>query len=143
MLGATVQLKSWPMAFLTTRVQTVRRAYRRRARSMQASKACGLALSKDEAGGRARVQRGRCCVDDGVGQTAGAAHHGQGAVTQAVDLIQAAGLEARRHQEDVGAGLDAVREVLVVTDVQTQLLSVSCLRERAVQFRDAHVRCRA
>ena len=38
----------------------------------------------------------------------GAEHHGRRAVAQAVHLVESAGLEARRHQEAVGTGLDAV-----------------------------------
>ena len=58
--------------------------------------------------------RGRLVVVlDGVDEAAGRPHDRQGAVAQAVHLVEAAGLEARRHQEEVGAGLDAVRAAVV------------------------------
>ena len=52
------------------------------------------------------------------------AYHGHGAVALAVDLVQAAGLEARGHEKDIRACLDVVRQRLVVADVQADLLRV-------------------
>ena len=43
---------------------------------------------------------------DGIPQTAGLPHNGNGAVAQRDHLGQAAGLRLGRHQEDVGAGVD-------------------------------------
>ena len=45
---------------------------------------------------------------NGVGQTAGGVHHGNGAVDQAVKLIQSARFEATWHQEHVAAGFNPV-----------------------------------
>ena len=47
---------------------------------------------------------------DRVDEPAGGAHDRQRPVAQAVHLVQAAGLEARRHDEEVGARLDPVGE---------------------------------
>ena len=55
-------------------------------------------------------------VDDRVVQPAGVVHDRRGAVALAVHLVQPAGLEARRHEEDVGAGLDLVGQAFVVAD---------------------------
>src|SRR4030042_230064 len=49
-------------------------------------------------------------VADGVGQAAGVAHHGDGAVAQGDELAQAAGLEARGHEEQVAAAVDELRQ---------------------------------
>ncbi len=49
-----------------------------------------------------------------VGQPAGAAHDRDGAVAQAVHLVEAAGLVLRGHQEHVAGGLDPVRVFLAV-----------------------------
>ena len=49
-----------------------------------------------------------------IGQSAGVAHDGNGAVTQAVHLVEAAGLILRGHQEHVAGGLDPVRVFLAV-----------------------------
>ncbi len=53
---------------------------------------------------------------DRIDQPAGGAHDRHGAVAQAVHLVQAARLEARRHQEHVGAAFDEVREAFVEAD---------------------------
>ncbi len=55
-------------------------------------------------------------VHDRVGQPAHPRHHGHGAVAQRAELRQSAGLEARRHQQRVAAGLDEVGQGLVVAD---------------------------
>src|SRR5262245_47976502 len=52
-------------------------------------------------------------VADGVDQPARGTHDGQRPVAQAVELVEPAGLEARRHHEEVGAGLDTVRAAFV------------------------------
>ena len=51
-------------------------------------------LVENKTGGIALFKCGTGCVDDGVDQSAGAADHRHGAVAQAVELIQAAWLEA-------------------------------------------------
>ena len=53
---------------------------------------------------------------DGIIQAAGGANHRNGAVPQAIDLVQPAGFVAAGHQEDVRPGLDAVRQTVVETD---------------------------
>jgi len=57
-----------------------------------------------------------------VDEAARAAHDGQGAVAEAVQLVQAARLEARRHDEEVGACLDAVRAALVEPEPRLELV---------------------
>ena len=52
-------------------------------------------------------------VDDRVRQAAGPAHDGRRAVAQRDHLALAARLEARRHQEQVGAGVDPAGQVAV------------------------------
>src|SRR6202042_1758791 len=42
---------------------------------------------------------------DGVCETSRSANHGDGAVLQAIDLVEATGFIAGRHQEDIRAGL--------------------------------------
>jgi hypothetical protein len=61
------------------------------------------------------------------------------AIGLAVHLVEAAGLEARRHEEDVGAGLDQVGEALVEPQVHGHLLRVLARRvlERLLQPRFA------
>ena len=54
---------------------------------------------------------------DGVVESADGADDGNGAVLERVDLVEAAGFVARGHEEHVGAGLDAVRHVIVVSDL--------------------------
>ncbi len=53
-------------------------------------------------------------IHHGVGQAAGVAHQRQRAVAQAVELGEAARFGAARHQEEIGAGDDAVGERVVV-----------------------------
>ena len=55
-------------------------------------------------------------VDHRVGQAADARHHRHRAVAQRAKLRQAAGLEARRHQQRIGAALDQMRQRLVIAD---------------------------
>ncbi|CCC96390.1 protein of unknown function [Azospirillum baldaniorum] len=77
-----------------------------------------------EAGGAGVVHRRRVGVHDGVGEASGAADQRQGAVLQGVHLGQAAGLRPRGDQEQVGAGLDAVGQRLVVADAHADRLRV-------------------
>ncbi len=53
----------------------------------------------------------------GIRQAAGGAHDGHGAIAQAVHLVEPARLVTAGHQEHIGAGFDAVRQRIVVTDV--------------------------
>ena len=77
-------------------------------------------------------------VDDRVDQAAGGVRHHRRAVALAVHLVQPAGLEARWHQEDVGAGLDLVRHALVVADVNRDLARVGA-RELLKAFLQARI----
>ena len=56
--------------------------------------------------------------DNGIAQTAGFAHDGQGAVAHGDDLREAAGLKERRHEEHVGAGVHAAGEGGVESDAR-------------------------
>ena len=69
-----------------------------------------------DAGGDAVVQCGLVGVDHGVGEPADARHDRDGAVAQAVELGEAAGLEARGHQDGVGPALQQVGERLVIAE---------------------------
>ena len=71
---------------------------------------------KLEAGGNAGIERRVIGIDHRIGKTAGARHHGHAAIAQAIELGQAAGLEARRHQDGVCARLQQMREALVIAD---------------------------
>src|SRR3569832_1691008 len=63
-------------------------------------------------------------IDNGVGEPARAPHQRRRAVAQAVDLIEAAGLVTRGHQEEIGAGLDAVGERFAETDADVTALRI-------------------
>ena len=81
------------------------------ARCSASSSAAGVVVEANPVD-RARSQSHR------VGQAADAAHHRHRAVAQAVHLVEPARLEPRRHQEDVGARLDQVRQRLVEADAR-------------------------
>ena len=51
---------------------------------------------------------------NGVDQTTHFPHHRHGAITHRIQLTNAAGLEATRHQERIAAGVDQTREIIVV-----------------------------
>src|SRR2546430_289032 len=55
--------------------------------------------------------------------------------SEAVDLVQAAGLVLRGHQEDVGPGLDQVRQAVVVAEADADLLRIA-LRQHAEEVVD-------
>src|SRR3569832_447156 len=85
-----------------------------------------------EQGARARVveYKTRRLVDPlveiviGAGEPARAPHQRRRAVAQAVDLIEAAGLVSRGHQEESGAGLDAVGERFAETNADVTALRI-------------------
>ena len=89
------------------------------------AQAGGVVVFEDETGAGAGA---RVPGLHGVGEPAGAVHDGHRAVAQAVELVEAAGLVARRHEEHVGARLDQVGEVVVEAAVETDLA-----REGALQ----------
>src|SRR5215470_4293553 len=68
---------------------------------------------------RERESRGagvaRRIVTNRVGKAANGPYDWQGAVPETVHLVETAGLKLRRHQEDVCAALDQMREAFVKT----------------------------
>ncbi len=72
---------------------------------------------------------------DGVVQPAGGPNHGNGTVLQTVNLIQAARLVARGHQENIRAGLDLVREDVVIGHFHAEFLRDTSWPGRAAIFR--------
>ena len=72
-----------------------------------------------------------------------ALHDRHRAVAQAVHLIQPARLEARRHQEDVGAAFDRVRQRLVESDVRADAIGVAARRAPPHVLIARLARCRA
>src|SRR5262245_11849651 len=52
-------------------------------------------------------------VYNGVVEATSDADDGDGAVAEAIHLVEAAGFESGRHKEEIGAGFDAVREAFV------------------------------
>src|SRR5258708_4481753 len=73
--------------------------------------------------GEARARTGAFVVlDDRVGEPAGRPHDGERAVAKAVELIQAARLEPRRHEEEIRSRLDAVRPGGVEADERAEAI---------------------
>src|SRR6185369_5144121 len=70
-------------------------------------------IVEPEAGSRAL---GLVVLDDGIRQTPGGADDRQRSVPQAIELVQAAGLETRWHQEEIGSGFDSVSAWIVESD---------------------------
>ena len=91
----------------------------------------GIVSVELEAGAGAGV---RVPLLDGVVQAAGGVDDGHGSVFEAVHLVQPAGLVARRHEEDIGAGFDLVREHLIEADVDGDLAGKRVRRERKQTF---------
>ena len=69
-----------------------------------------------QAGRDARRQRRLVGVHDGVGEAADARDDRRGAIAQRAELRQAAGLEARGNDQEIDAGLDEMRELLVIAE---------------------------
>ena len=84
----------------------------------------GAGFVEHEARGRALIQVFRGSVRHCVRQAAHVMHQGWGAVTQAVHLVQATGLEARGHEEDIRTCFDAVGQFLGVTQGEKQALGI-------------------
>src|SRR5579859_137060 len=61
---------------------------------------------------------------DSIIKPAGGANHRHRAVTQAIHLVQAAGLILAGHEEYIGAGLDFVRQSFVITDAHGDVLGM-------------------
>src|SRR5207245_9624481 len=80
-----------------------------------ARESLGRSIVEDEPGA---IPRRASFVSDRVRETSGAAADGNGGVAPRVHLGEAARLVARRHQEQIAAGDDEVRETLVVADSQ-------------------------
>src|ERR1700675_5082074 len=100
-LGHPVGLESAPGLWVTESLQRRADALQERLTSV---------LLKLETGALAGF---RFEVLDGVVEADGGAHDRDGAVTQAVNLIESTGLVARGHEEHVRPGLDFVRERVV------------------------------
>ena len=70
-----------------------------------------------QAGGAIGQHRHFIGVDDGVGEAADARDDRHRAIAHRAKLGQAAGLEARGHQNGVGAGLDEMGEALLIAEM--------------------------
>ena len=81
--------------------------------------------------------RRRVEVLDRVGEAARRAHDGDRAVAQRVHLREAARLVTRRHDRQVGAGEDLVRERLVVAFDERHARAMSVGEPRAARRRSA------
>src|SRR3989442_2353559 len=79
---------------------------------------------KDKSVGGARGQRIWRGVDDRVGQPSGVADDRHRAIAEAVELVQSRGLVARRHEEEIGPSLDAMRQGGVKTEPDPRSLWV-------------------
>ena len=64
-------------------------------------------------------------IDDGIGQSADRSHDRHRAVDQAIHLIEATWLELTRHQEDIAARFDLMRQFFVVADRRGDLVGMS------------------
>ena len=69
-----------------------------------------------DACGDAGIGGGKVGVDHRVGQPAGARHHRHAAIGEAIELGQAARLEAAGHENRISARLHPVRQRLVIAD---------------------------
>jgi len=59
-----------------------------------------------------------------VVESAGRTHNGHGSILEGVDLVEAAGLEAAGHEENIRAGFDFVGEGIVVTNLDGEAARV-------------------
>ena len=66
-------------------------------------------------------------VSDGVAQSSDVVHHRDGAVVHRVQLVQAARLETRRHEEEIRSGGDAVRHLVAEPDPRANGVVVAVL----------------
>ncbi len=81
----------------------------------------GITVLKDKPAGDTVRQVFQRAIGYGIRQSARAAHQRQRAVFQTVKLRQAAGFETARHQDDVRAAHDAVRERFVIANLHAHL----------------------
>ena len=102
------------------------RAGRDRSRARPRSPSAGRPRRGDRTRSRCRAPVRGIPQLHRVGEAAGLVHDRHRAVAQAVHLVEAARLVARRHQEHVGAGLDQVREL-----VREAVVEADLARERA------------
>ena len=104
---------------------------------MAASRPAALDGQELDAGRDAGVERGVVGVDDRVGKAADPRDHRHAAVAQAVELGQPAGLEARGHENGVGAALQQVRQRLVIAgdDADPAAMARGGGMERALERR--------
>src|SRR5215469_6479696 len=94
---------------------------------MQKSSARVLIELKARAGAAFKVE-----LFDGIVQTAGCPHDRHSSIAQAVDLVEAAGLVARRHQEHIRTRFDEVSQPVIVGDDGTDATR-KILRKRPEQ----------
>ena len=86
-------------------------------RSMAASSACGFIGSKTKP---VPVSRCGIVILHGIFQAANGAHDGNRAIFQTEHLIEAARLVERRHQEQIGAGFNLMRQRFVKADAHAR-----------------------
>ena len=110
------------------------------ARRHASARAHGFGGPKGEAIAATRLRVG---VDDRVGQPTGRAHDGHGPVAHGDHLALAAGLEARGHQEHVGAGIHAPCEATIETIDDGQPASSCRARRESLQATDERVVARS
>ena len=80
-----------------------------------------VGVLEDEAIAQPARSLGEVPVEHGVLEAADGPHHRYGAVAQRDHLRQPARLVEARHHEEVGAGVDQVRELLVVADLEVAI----------------------
>ena len=73
----------------------------------------------------------------GIGEATAAVYHGNGAVAQAVHLVEPTGFKPRRHQEYIGTGLNTMGQALIVADGHRDLARIVTrqLLQAALQLR--------
>ena len=69
-------------------------------------------------------------IDDRVGESADLGHDRDRAIAHGAKLRQPARLEPRGNEDGVGAGLDQVRQILVIADDASDLSAVGLRRAR-------------
>ena len=68
--------------------------------------------------------RSRIVVDDGVGQPSGGTHHRDRPIFQAINLIEAAGLIFRWHEEEIRPRFNFVSQPVIIGDPDPRFLRV-------------------
>ncbi len=81
----------------------------------------GLGVGEDEAVGGAVGEMSRVRIHDRIEQAAGRTHDWNGAVREAVKLIQSARFKQAGHEEKIGTGLDLMGKVIGKAEVRPAL----------------------